>query len=142
MKKELEDFLKNEMNDLIIKKMPIAFGNLKQSLDEMGKNFGDLANILGQGLSFISNLFTTIMSILPYYALFNGIVITAVFIISEIVETSLISGALIAGSVASILVLPITATIGALALVAFSIYAVVELFLYNAMSAFLIFLEI
>lgn len=81
------------------------------------------------------------MLILPYYALFNGIVITAVFIISAIAEIYLINGALIAGSVASALVLPITATIGALALVGFGIYAVVGLILYNAMSAFLIFFE-
>ena len=88
----------------------------------MGKNFGDLANILDQGLSFITNLFTTIMSILPYFALFSGNAITAVFIISAFAEISLISVALIAGSVASALVLPITATVGALALVGFGIY--------------------
>jgi len=48
LKKELEDFLKNEMDDLINKKISNAFENLKQNLDEIRKNFGDFANILGQ----------------------------------------------------------------------------------------------
>ena len=139
LKKELEDFLKNEMNDLINKKIPNTIQNLKQSLDEIGKNLGDLASILGQGISFITNLFSAIMFILPFYALFSGIVITAAFIISAIAETSIISGALIAGSVASALVFPITAAIGTLTLVGFGIYTVVGLILYNAMSAFLVF---
>jgi hypothetical protein len=137
LKKELEEFLKNEINDLINKKIPKSFENLKQSLDKIGKSFGDLANILGQGLSFISSFFTGIMSILPIYALFSGIVITAVFIISAIAETSIIGGAIIAGSVASVLVLPVTVTVSALALVGYGIYTIVGLFLYNAMSAFL-----
>lgn len=139
MKKEQEDFLKNEMDDWINKKIPNLFENLKQNLDEIGKNFGDLANILGQGLSFISSLFAYIMSILPFYALFSGIVLTAVFIITAIAEISIISGALIAGSVASVLVLPLTIGVGALTLVGFGLYAVIELFLYNAVSAFLVF---
>jgi len=48
------------------------------------------------------------MSILPFYALFSGIVLTAVFISTAIAETSIISGALIVGSVAFVLVLPLT----------------------------------
>lgn len=79
------------------------------------------------------------MSILPFYALFSGIVLTAVFIITAIAEISIISGALIAGSVASVLVLPLTIGVGALTLVGFGLYAVIELFLYNAVSAFLVF---
>jgi len=139
LKKELEDFFKNEMNDLINKKIPDAFQNLQQNLNELGKSFGELASILTQGLSFIPALFSSLMAILPIYALFSGIVLVSVFIISAIAETSVISGLIVAGSVASVLVMPITIAVGALSLIGLGIYALVGFILYSAVATFMVF---
>ena len=139
LKKELEDFLKNEMNDLINTKIPNAFEKLTKNLNELGKSFGDVFNSLSVALSSIFSVFQNITLFLAFYGIFSGIVITSAFVITAIAESSLIAGGLVASSVASVLVLPITIGVGILGLIGFGIYSIIGIVTYSAATAFTLF---